>query len=628
MKELKLQNLMLLNDLDENIRKVPQLLYNAICLNSEAETIDRAQGALVYDDFDKSHVIPSLTTVDFGAYFNVISIEKWKKYTYAEKFKLKIKLSGKAYFEFYELSKNSISVNRNVIYSKSVEADKPTEFTLEIPDSNAPLIGYKITANSEVKIFEGGVYTDVNDSEERKVKICIATTTFRKEAFITKNIALLKAHVLESEDMKDSIFVHIIDNGRTLNPEDYNCRNLKVTPNPNVGGSGGFAKGMMEALSLEDKPTHVLLMDDDVLISTESLFRSFYLLRIVRPEYERHFISGAMFDYDDRHMQHEDFGYVNNETGSFGAVKDDFDMRKQINLLKNEEQSSFEKDEMYAAWWYCCIPVKTIEENGLPLPLFVRGDDVEYGVRCHAKLMTLDGVCVWHVGFAGKFSASMEAYQSFRNGMVIRAVSGVGEKADYLKIVDRFFWHELWRFAYNNAEQFLDVIDDFMKGPDWLANTNAEDVFKAHGKLNEKMVPVGTFPDNYDVPRRSNAYDIFKSEHINLAKKIWYAATCNGHFWPKRLLHSHPAVTPCTWYDIPARNCMRQRIVAVNIADMTGVVRERDVKRCKELLKRHKQVVKNYKKNHLAVEKQYREASEKFRSWEFWTEYLKNQSKD
>ena len=620
MKELKLQNLILLHDVDVNIREVPELLYQSSSKSSK--------GLIIYDDFDKSHIIQKNKTIDFGCYFNVISVEKWKKYTYAKNFKLKIKLKGKAHFEFYELTKNSISVNQNTLLEYNVNAVEPEEITIDIPDSKAPLVAYRITANSEVKIYSGAIYTDVNDEEVRRVKISLATTTFRKEAFITKNIALLKANVLESEDMKDSIFVHVIDNGRTLNPEEFNCRNLKVTPNPNVGGSGGFAKGMMEALSLEDKPTHVLLMDDDVLISTESLFRSFYLLRIIRPEYNRHFISGAMFDYDERSSQHEDFGYVNSKTGAFGAVKTDMNMKKQINLLSNEAQSSIEKDEMYAAWWYCCIPVEHIEEQGLPLPLFVRGDDVEFGVRCHAKLMTLDGICVWHVGFAGKFGASMEAYQSFRNGMVIRAVSGVGEKADYLKIVDRFFWHELWRFAYNNAEQFLDVIDDFMKGPDWLASVNAEDVFKAHGAMNEKMVSIAEFPDEYNVPRRMVPEKLFASEHINMAKKAWYAITCNGHFWPKRLLHSYPAVTPCTWYDIPARNCMRQKIVAVNPVDATGVVRERDVKRCKELLKRHKQVINNYKKNHVAVEKAYREASEKFRSWDFWTEYLKNQSKD
>ena len=40
-------------------------------------------------------------------------------------------------------------------------------------------------------------------------------------------------------------------------------------------------------------------MDDDVMILPESLIRTYNLLKIVRPEYEHHFISGAMLFYEE-----------------------------------------------------------------------------------------------------------------------------------------------------------------------------------------------------------------------------------------------------------------------------------------------------------------------------------------
>ena len=620
MKEFKIQNLMLIRDVDTHIQDVPELLY-------ASDSVDAAK-LFSYNNFEKCHVMKKFTTVDFGRYLNVISMEKWKKYTFAKNFKLKLTVCGKAYLEVYEMTKNSFSVVNTVTMTANIDAPIAQEFIFDIPDSNAPLVGYKITAVEDFAIYSGAVFCEVEDSEISRVKLSLATTTFKKEAFIRKNIALLKKDILESDEMKDSIYVHVVDNGRTLNPEEFNCRNLKVTPNPNVGGSGGFAKGMMEALSIEDKPTHVLLMDDDVLILSESLFRTFYLLRIVRPEYKDHFISGAMFDYDKKFRQHEDVGRIRTDSASFGPVKWNLNMKKPKNLLLNEEQSNWEKDHMYAAWWYCCIPVKFIEQNGLPLPIFVRGDDVEFSIRNKARFITLDGVCIWHVGFGAKFSASMEAYQVFRNGMIIKAVSGVAEETDHLKVIERFFWHELWRFAYNNAEQLLDVLDDFMKGPEWLASVNSEDVFKAHGAKNEKMIPIEEFPPQYNVLSRCKKKKVYTHMKISLPKRAWYAITCNGHFWPKVFLHKYPEVTACDWYDIPAKNCMRERLVAVNVNDKTGVLRVRDVKRCKELIKRHKKVIANYKKNHEAVEKQFRDYSEKFRSWEFWQEYLKNQSKD
>ena len=78
----------------------------------------------------------------------------------------------------------------------------------------------------------------------------------------------------------------------------------------NVGGAGGFTRGMIEALELPKKPTHVLLMDDDVMVMPESLFRTYYLLRLLKDEYKKCFLSGAMFDYDIRQKQYEDVGFV------------------------------------------------------------------------------------------------------------------------------------------------------------------------------------------------------------------------------------------------------------------------------------------------------------------------------
>ena len=217
-----------------------------------------------------------------------------------------------------------------------------------------------------------------------------------------KNIQLLKDNVLcEGSDIKDKLFVHIIDNGRTLDPEEFDCENLKIYPNPNVGGAGGFTRGMIEALELDEKPTHVLLMDDDVLIMCESLFRTFYLLQIVRPEFEDAFVSGAMFDYDLREKQYEDVGYVHHADASYGPLKDRLEMKDIDALLSNEEMAQRKQEHSYAGWWYCCIPTHMIEKNGLPLPVFIRGDDVEFSLRNKAQFLTLDGICIWHVGFAG-----------------------------------------------------------------------------------------------------------------------------------------------------------------------------------------------------------------------------------
>ena len=90
----------------------------------------------------------------------------------------------------------------------------------------------------------------------------------------------------------------VIDNGRTLDAETLSGDGVRVFPNKNVGGAGGFARGMIEAMRLEKPATHVLLMDDDVQISTESLKRTYQLLSIVNDEYKDSYVSGAMMSYE------------------------------------------------------------------------------------------------------------------------------------------------------------------------------------------------------------------------------------------------------------------------------------------------------------------------------------------
>ena len=218
---------------------------------------------------------------------------------------------------------------------------------------------------------------------------------------------------------------------------------------------------------------------DSVMVMPESLFRTYYLLRLLKDEYKKCFLSGAMFDYDIRQKQYEDVGFVHKADGSYGPVKSAMDMRLLKNIVANENYS-FNVDDAYAGWWYCCIPVEHIEDRGLPLPVFVRGDDVEFSLRNKPGFIALNGICIWHVGFAGKFNAAMELYQVHRNSFVIQAASGICQDVDFLARVKGMFWKDITRFAYNNAELLIDSIEDYLKGPEYIMHLDGEQSLKEH----------------------------------------------------------------------------------------------------------------------------------------------------
>ena len=85
--------------------------------------------------------------------------------------------------------------------------------------------------------------------------------------------------------------------------------------------------------------------------------------------------------------------------------------------LLNEVEESAE----YNAWWYCCFPLEIVTEENLPLPLFIRGDDVEYGIRNMKQLILMNGICVWHEPFENKYSSFLE-YYIIRNQLITNAL--------------------------------------------------------------------------------------------------------------------------------------------------------------------------------------------------------------
>ena len=118
---------------------------------------------------------------------------------------------------------------------------------------------------------------------------------------------------------------------------------------------------MIESIHQKVKPTHVLLMDDDVSVSPESIRRTYALLSIRREAYIDAFVSGAMLKLEKPNMQFEDVAYVR-EDALYDRIKPDLDMEDISDVVLNET-IDVEKRNAYCAWWYCCIPMNVIRKR-------------------------------------------------------------------------------------------------------------------------------------------------------------------------------------------------------------------------------------------------------------------------
>lgn len=569
---------------------------------------DKEQGVLC---------IPKYHVVDFMSYLNSFSLHKWKKYTDIQEVKLHLNLRGKCCVRLVGYTLNVHNPVKTVLAEKIFAYDEPNEIVMYYPESESALLAFEIETDSDCELFEGWFEGAFSDENQRTVNLSIATTTFKKEKFIQSNLKLLQKDLLDSDDeIKDHLWIHVIDNGRTLIPEQWNSGKIKIHPNKNVGGSGGFARGMIESMEQPESITHVLLMDDDVIILPESIRRMFYLLRMLKPEFDEYFVSGAMLCYEDMSIQHEDVGFVHSN-GSYGPQKNRLDHIFLRDILECDKEY-LDRQYMYAGWWFCCIPMQMIKKNGLPLPLFIRGDDVEFSLRNHAKFITMNGICIWHMGFTYKFNASMELYQVHRNSLILQAVSGVCPKVNFMNRMTKLFRARMLSLDYNGAELILDAIEDFLKGPEYIMQDLGEQIMKEKSKKNEKMVDLREFPD-LDIELN----EVYQDPPRNFLRKWLYRITYNGHrFCFESVLKEEPGIVAYDWSYSPEHNFWHKNLLAVNPDLKTGCMRVLSKDKYRKLSKRYKSVLLKYKNTSAAVVEKYRENKDKMTSVEFWKGYL------
>lgn len=339
--------------------------------------------------------------LDFTTYFNSLSLKKWKRYTTIKALQLALQLEGhfQVTFHLYD--------EKGSVRHSSVETESSYfTYSMEAEELNGVLLGFSLHCMSDAGQYIGGQWNGEFTQWEDK-KIGISITTFKRKKYVKRTMNLL--HDFQKDHPWLSVLV--VDNGSTL--EEMQGERFHIIHNRNFGGSGGFTRGMIEYVE-QGSVDYVLLMDDDIVLETSALERTFSLLSGLKEECRDSFLSGAMLSLEKPCIQYEN-------TARWGKIRlhgegKNLNLVNASNLVQNEKVPS--QKNRYGAWWYCAIPVHRIQEIGYPLPIFVKGDDMEYGIRNHREVLSMNGIGVWHQSFQSKMSPVVN-YYSDRNMLII-----------------------------------------------------------------------------------------------------------------------------------------------------------------------------------------------------------------
>lgn len=414
----------------------------------------------------------------FDTYFNGFSAEKWRKYTGISEVYLTVKLKGTVRVTLFRKEKIGTAIETEFTGDHLCHAEEETEYSFPFRCASANgMYGFSLSCENKSAEFYGGYYSaGIPEGNIRRVKIAANICTYRRERFLENNLALLNRRFLENPDSElcGSLEVFVSDNAGTLEREKLSSDKIHLFGNKNTGGAGGFTRGLMEIARVKEERgfTHALLLDDDVLIEPESIFRTFTLLSCLKEEYADVFVGGAMLRLDRRNIQVEAGAAWNG--GEIISFKGGLNLVDCDACLYNE----LEENAQFNAWWYCAFPIDIVTEDNLPLPLFIRGDDVEYGLRNMKRLILMNGICVWHEPFEKKHSSFL-FYYILRNRLIDNALHGmalpVGQLASLLQTQ---VMEQVRLYRYKNARLLLRGVEDFLRGVDWLAQQDGEELHK------------------------------------------------------------------------------------------------------------------------------------------------------
>ena len=539
-------------------------------------------------------------------YFNGLSADKWKKYTVVRDVTLTLHLQGKVH---YELFSKVDKAGRDEKLAEGMLTPSTCWETLPIPWEEARGIVYFRLTALEPAVFYGGWYACATPAQ-RPVKIALDICTFRREAYVKENCGLLWERMTRDPDF-GHFLIFVVDNGRTLTPGDL-PEGVRLFPNANTGGSGGFTRGLMEIqqAARQEGITHALLMDDDVLLEPEALLRTYALLSLVKEEYQDGVVGGAMLRMDKKSVLVESGALWNR--GWLISGKMGLDVSLPGACLESEREEPVD----YTAWWYTCVPLSLAREDNLPLPFFVRGDDVEYGLRNARHILLLNGICIWHEPFENKYAPYTD-YYILRNQLIGNAIHNQTFSLQEIQShVKNRVMEEVYMYRYGNARLLMDAVEDFLKGVDWLKQTDAQalhqEILKKGGKF---LSPEETAP-LFD--RKSYEKSIAAKAELPFFHKVVRRLTVNGTFLPSAV----PMVSVPVQGNLEINVYRAEKALYYDKATGRGFVARKDPKQAKDCLKRlhrlERQLSAEYEKTNNQFRQRYRELTNRT----FWRAYL------
>ncbi|OCX66435.1 hypothetical protein BFP70_05290 [Thioclava sp. SK-1] len=375
--------------------------------------------------------------------------------------------------------------------------------------------------------------------------LAIVITTYRREP----QVRALTARLSQGLSQQDGSpyqgpipQVLVIDNGGTLDPKDPHFGgNVTLISSPNLGGSGGFARGILEARAAG--ATHCLFMDDDASAAPEAVWRCRqFLAYATDPAWA---VAGALTQAERPDLLWEN-----------GARFDRFctPCHKGTNLTERSSVHAMivaaEAHEHhgalvanYGGWWFFGFALDAVRH--MPFPFFVRGDDVGFSLANDLRIATLPGVVAGQdEDFAAKESP-LTGYLDLRSHLVhhlaLRQLGG--RRRDVVRIALRFGLRALVLHRHDSLSAMTLAVSDVCAGPERFAQM-------ADLQERREQIAQASQTERPQPAPQSHLAQISRPQtqmlQIGPLRRLWARVSLNGYLLPGMSRWGHELSTTGT----------------------------------------------------------------------------------
>lgn len=444
-----------------------------------------------------SVVIPDATQLTFDRYHSAFYESWWHEFGTMRDYALRLGLRGTATVAVY---RQSADREVHLVERRTIEATEPTvvEFSLTTDGvAGGPgRVWFTLDTDGPVQLFEAGWHTD--QVPVRDVALNVVFCTFNREDYL----AQVLADIERAPEVVDLLHrVTVVNQGRPFDVDslggshwsDAFVDRIAIIEQDNLGGCGGFSRGMLETLR-DPEATHVVLLDDDIRIDPDSLRRARAFLAFAHDDVA---VGGHMLNLDRPTELYESGADIHPGSLEPRPINHGLPLGEDgvLDALLDPRTCN------YNGWWFFAVSTAMLDRHGMPMPCFIRGDDIEFGLRLErqgSRTVPVPGIAVWHEPFYLKLGG-WQLYFEVRNRLAMATVHGMGDWKAFRTSFTKTFVRDLVLSRYHSCAFMLEAIDDYLSGPDACFTTTPD----ALARCQELQRELGPTRVENDLPTRA-----------------------------------------------------------------------------------------------------------------------------